>query len=526
MSGAGMPGALTFSIRPSRYPWSLVLPTASILIRLSKQAGESNLSLAGMEADCRALADRHGYTVAAVRVDDGLSGAIRNRPGFLQWLDDGRAGRVDCLISWSGDRLSREGVNAAALVLDVVEGKDAGSGAVTARPVRFITADDGLDSSGDPTGFRFNFVIKAEVARAERERIVARNATAQRRLRREVGRYRGGERPYGYAVATRREGGKTLIVDPAEAAIVREVAGRVLAGTSLYAISLDLTARNVPTRRGGPWRIPTLQNLLTAPYTAGYALHRGQPIRGEDGNPIRWYEPVLEEETLAQLRRIVRAPARGRGSHALPGTAGRVAKATRLLSGAVTAACCGGRLYGVRASPSKPTALYRQPADQVGACRTQVSIRAEALEEFVTAEFLARFGHFSEVRPITTGDARADLAAVEREIHEAARAMTEPEADLGALSAHLVALHARREEVAARPDVDEVKLLPTGRSIAEAWTASEDLHARRALILDALDGPIVITPVGRARRVRGLDTERVTLLWRGETAPDYLAGQA
>lgn len=97
--------------------------TASICVRLSKQAGDSNLSLRGMLDDCRALAAAHGARIVGEHVDDGVSGAVRNRPEFLAWLEDGRTGKANLLITPYADRLTREGINAAALVLDVVEGK-------------------------------------------------------------------------------------------------------------------------------------------------------------------------------------------------------------------------------------------------------------------------------------------------------------------------------------------------------------------------------------------------------------------
>src|SRR4051812_38809079 len=46
--------------------------TASINVRLSKEAREENLSKEGMVADCHALAERMGLTVVAVHIDDGI----------------------------------------------------------------------------------------------------------------------------------------------------------------------------------------------------------------------------------------------------------------------------------------------------------------------------------------------------------------------------------------------------------------------------------------------------------------------
>jgi site-specific DNA recombinase len=495
------------------------MPTASILLRLSKQAGDTNLSLAGMEQDCRDLCTRLGLDVYAVRVDDGISGAVRDRPAFRSWLDDGRTGAVDALVSWSGDRLTREGVNAAALVLDVIEGKDPDTGALVRSPIRFLSADDGLDSSGDPTAFRFSFVIKAEVARAERERIVARNRANQRRLRAEVGRFRGGERPYGYATAPREGGGLTLVLDPDESAIVRDLAARVLAGESLYSLARSLTAQGVPTRRGGPWRIQTLQSVLTGPHTLGQVRHRGQVLRDENGLPLRFFEPILDDDKHAALCAVIRPPSTKRHVTDTPTparrTAGRSAKVTRLLSNLVESECCGGVMYAIKPSPAKPRALYRQPHGGTAAeCRRQVSVNAEPLDEHVEREFLRRFGRFAEVRPVHAADERADLAAVEREIQSIALALAEPGADLPTLTGQLASLHERRATLAARPDSGAPRMEPTGRTIGQAW-AEGTVQTRNALLALFLTGPIAVAPVGHARSVKTLDLSRVAIPWRG-----------
>src|SRR4029079_17356583 len=101
-----------------------------------------------MSATCPGAPAALGLHVYAVHVDNGKSGAIRNRPEFLAWLDDARKGHVGTLLGSHSDRLTREGVNAAAMVLDVVEGKDPTTGAVVRSPIRPATVY-GLDPERD-----------------------------------------------------------------------------------------------------------------------------------------------------------------------------------------------------------------------------------------------------------------------------------------------------------------------------------------------------------------------------------------
>ena len=97
-----------------------------------------------MSRDLHALAAREGFDLVAEHVDNGIIGAVRDRPEFGEWLDDARDGRAEVLLTWSVDRLTREGLPVAALILDVVEGRDP-AGKPSHKPVRLLDFH-GLDS--------------------------------------------------------------------------------------------------------------------------------------------------------------------------------------------------------------------------------------------------------------------------------------------------------------------------------------------------------------------------------------------
>lgn len=247
---------------------------ASIYVRLSREASDVNVSKDGMLADCRALAERLGLVVVAEHTDNGKSGAIRDRPEFTAWLDDARDGRADVLLTFHTDRLTREGINAAALVLDVVEGKDPKTGAVVpGRAVRLVGVD-GLDSL-DADSFRWRFVIAAEVARAERARIVSRNKARSARLK-DAGRWAGGPVPYGCQVVQLDGGGKALGVRHDEAEVIREAAHRIMRGDTAYSVMSWINADGHLTRRGLRWSRPALVNTLTSDPTAEHVLSTGE----------------------------------------------------------------------------------------------------------------------------------------------------------------------------------------------------------------------------------------------------------
>lgn len=478
------------------------LTPASLYVRLSKEAGESNTSRDGMLRDLRTLAEGEGCEVVAEHVDDGISGAVRDRPEFLAWLDDARTGRAERLFAYHADRLTREGVNAAALVLDVVEGKDPETGRVVRPPVRLTTAD-GLDSD-DADGFRWRFVIAAEVARAERARIQARNSAAQRRLR-EAGRFRGGSAPYGYRVVPSPDGpGKALDVDPEEARWVRRAADLVLEGASLYSVVQTLREEGSTPRRATAWSLPSLRAVLTGEAVLGRATHRGAVVRGPDGLPETRWPPLLPEADALRLRALL-APS-GSG----PGTQRR-RRAARLLSGLLRCGSCHGPMR-VNVSNGRVRYVCRARAGDTGrVCPRPVTITADLVDRHVEDEFLRRFGRLAEIRPVESVQEVSEVAQVEAALREVSAQMIEPGADVLALSEQIQALHARRAELAALPTTPRLELLETGRTVREAWAAS-DVLGQRDLLLQVLAEPLIEVAPGVQRR-KGLDPARLSIPW-------------
>jgi hypothetical protein len=101
-------------------------------------------------------------------------------------------------------------------------------------------------------------------------------------------------RPFGYQVLKNEQGIYTsLQIEPSEAAIVREMAERIIAGESPHMIALDLEARNIRSVSGAAWRPSTVKRAVLKPCAAG--------LRGKGEIQGKW-EPILDMETylLAQ----------------------------------------------------------------------------------------------------------------------------------------------------------------------------------------------------------------------------------
>src|SRR5664279_2652107 len=90
-----------------------------LYLRLS-ESDEVSTSIARQETDLRQRAEREGWTVVKVLVDEGLSGGKRRDNGDLALglLDSGQA---DVLIVWKFDRWSRMGLTAVADLIEVLD---------------------------------------------------------------------------------------------------------------------------------------------------------------------------------------------------------------------------------------------------------------------------------------------------------------------------------------------------------------------------------------------------------------------
>ncbi|MBZ5737504.1 recombinase family protein [Nocardioides mangrovi] len=473
-----------------------VVGSASLYIRLSRQAKGSNLSLDGMINDCHKLAASLGLHVYAVHIDNGKSGAIRNRPEFLAWLDDARKGHVGTLIGSHSDRLTREGVNAAAMVLDVVEGKDPTTGAVVRSPVRLATVD-GLDSEKDSEAFRWRFVIAAEVARAERERIRDRNVATKERLA-ATKRFPGGAIPYGCQVVERPDPldggkvGKYLERKEEEAIVLEEVAARLLRGDSVRSCVHWLSTEGIKTRRGREWqRTSLISTLLSAP--SG--------------------EHVFNPATHRALAERLQPKRHGGVKH----NGGRPA-AHLLVGGIGKCGGCGGNLTTAGGRPKDDGTAYPTRYTCMGkskgqACPGGATINAKACDEEIERRFLKRYGiqPYMEIRTVLMGgeeleEAKAADAAAQKALSETLSAE-----NFAAAQEARTKLEAAQAQPIRRQDT----LHLTGETFAERWQSS-NLEGRRKLLIDNLAEPVVVLP-GRPKQGPGrgkvVNLDRIEIAW-------------
>jgi site-specific DNA recombinase len=481
---------------------------AVLYLRLSAIV-EDSTSIARQEADLRALCEREGWTVERVLADDGKSGrkARANATEALRMLRDGEA---EVLVTWKLDRFTRQGLSAIG---DLVDTLDAVPGSL------FVALQDGLRS--DQAAWRLVAAVLSEVARTEADNTATRARSAIAYRKTVTHRFTGGGTiPFGYRSVPAPDGiGRVLVVDPAEAVVIRETVPRILDGTSYGRIAADLTTRGIPTSKSayrkaryrgvvdesldrGVWTTGTVKSLWTSESLLGRVSNGpGDVVRDEDGLPVAVWEPILDLATMAQLRARI-AP---------PDPAKRIAtgRRARLLSGVVYCDRCDRKLY-VTTSSGRP--VYRCAGSWNGDRGHSVLVDAATLEAHVAERFLDAIGDDPEVDLVEDvsdpGTAEA-LAEVEAALREATAALMEDSADSLALVRRLDALKARRAQLRAMPATSASRIVYTGRTVAESWAATTDDDHRRRMLLQALDS----VTVGKAPRRGHFSPERISINW-------------
>jgi site-specific DNA recombinase len=254
---------------------------AGIHVRLSVAKDDLDATEAAMErqeTDCRRLCEQRGWQVAEVYRDEGLSAYhSKKRPAFEDALADFEAGRIDVLVCWKLDRLTRR-VKDWARVRDVVE-----------RNGRQLASV--MDGEATP----LLMDILASVAENE-SRNTSLRLQRQRRQAAEAGEpNQGGRRLFGYTTLPRR-------IKEDEAAVIRELADRLLAGETLR--SLTAWANTVSTASTGkPWSQRTVRDMLLSPGLGGIRTYKGERFEGT-------WEPILDRPTWEAVEALLRDPAR------------------------------------------------------------------------------------------------------------------------------------------------------------------------------------------------------------------------
>ena len=166
--------------------------------------------------------------------DGGYSGGNTNRPALQRLLDDCEAGKIDMIVVYKIDRLSRSICDFADLTKKFDE-----------WGVQFSAVTQEINTATSAGRMMLNILIT--FAQYERE-VITERVRDKMAASRKKGKWVGGSVPMGYKVEN-----KHLVVVPAEADVIRKIFHRYVEIQSPKLIAMELNAQGIKTKQGKTW---------------------------------------------------------------------------------------------------------------------------------------------------------------------------------------------------------------------------------------------------------------------------------
>ena len=277
----------------------------AVYTRVSTDAGleQDFNSLDAQREACEAYIKsqmHEGWRLIKTRFDDGgFSGGNMERPALQALLDEIRDRRLDIVVVYKVDRLTRSLADFAKLV-ELFD----------AHGVSFVSVTQSFNTTTSMGRLTLNVLLS--FAQFERE-VTSERIRDKIAASKKKGMWMGGVVPHGYRVADRK-----LIVVPEEAAEVRLIFSRYRDLRSLPALQRDLRERGLVTRTrrlatgrtigGIPFMVGALVSLLRNRTYLGEINHRCLSYPGE-------HHPIVDQDLFNQVQAILENNRQGHRQH-------------------------------------------------------------------------------------------------------------------------------------------------------------------------------------------------------------------
>ena len=226
--------------------------------------------------------------------DGGFSGGNMDRPALQRLLADIEAGKIDCIVVYKVDRLSRSLIDFSK-IMEVLE----------RHKVSFVSVTQQFNTSTSMGRLMLNVLLS--FAQFEREMISERTRDKIAAARRK-GKWTGGPPVLGYD-RVRDNRGSRIEVNKDEAERVRAIYRMYLEEGSMLPTVQSLKALGWKTKRyetaKGTWRggaefdKPALRKLLTNIVYLGKVTYKGEIHEGE-------HDAIIDEDLFARVQGLLR----------------------------------------------------------------------------------------------------------------------------------------------------------------------------------------------------------------------------
>jgi DNA invertase Pin-like site-specific DNA recombinase len=221
--------------------------------------------------------------------DGGISGGHMEREGLQELLNDIRVGRVDVVVVYKVDRLTRSITDFGRLVE-----------AFDSKEVSFVSVTQAFNTTNSMGRLTLNVLLS--FAQFERE-VTAERIRDKIASSKQKGMWMGGRVPFGY-----RNENKQLFFEPEEARTIRLIFELYLALRNVRMVKEELSRRNIISRKytnksgdrvgGTPFTRGNVASILANPVYRGKIKHKDKVYPGN-------HEAIIERDIWEQVQAIM-----------------------------------------------------------------------------------------------------------------------------------------------------------------------------------------------------------------------------
>lgn len=250
---------------------------AVIYARFSSH-NQTEQSIEGQLRECCEYARRHDLTIEGEYIDRALTGTTDKRPSFLKMINDSKKKTFDYVLVYQLDRFARNRYDSANYKAKLKK-----------NGVRVLSARENI--SDDASGILIEGVLEsmAEYYSAELSQKVKRGF----RESLSKGYFTGGRDLFGYDVVDKR-----WVLNPDEAAIVKEIFDRYKHGEKTHSIAARLNERGIRNKNGTEFGIDSITRILHNRKYTGKIEYNGEIYTNVT-------PAIVDEETFNECQRIV-----------------------------------------------------------------------------------------------------------------------------------------------------------------------------------------------------------------------------
>lgn len=285
-------------------------------VRVSTENQMENYSIEEQTDRLKSYCRAKDIAIVKFYTDGGCSGGTINRPALQELLKDIESRKIDTVIVYKLDRLSRSQKDTLMLIEDKF----------LSNHVDFISISENFDTS-TPFG-RAMIGILSVFAQLEKDQITER-FTMGRIGRAKNGCYHGGAyAPTGYDYVN-----GMLVVNEYEALQVKELYERFAAGHTIHDCWQYMQKKY--TTKYGAWKSETLvRNVLKNQVYLGKVKFKGMVYPGN-------HKPIITEDLFMEVQAVLKTSKKGDNS-----CKRSPYRASTLLSGLLYCGKCGARFHG------------------------------------------------------------------------------------------------------------------------------------------------------------------------------------